>query len=154
MRQIYTQSERAVLPASSAQGPEALSADGDTVRAMDSVRITTAFIPVADPVAAARWYSRVLGFQVHTADAWSAVLRSGEGDEPTSLTLMGPASGIQVKPGLAWATCNFAVSDLSRARSELQGYGCDPSAIDGTPEICLFFTIEDPDGNTLLVTDR
>ncbi len=34
------------------------------VRRMDGVRITTAFIPVADPEASARWYGRVLGFRV------------------------------------------------------------------------------------------
>jgi catechol 2,3-dioxygenase-like lactoylglutathione lyase family enzyme len=121
---------------------------------MNHVRITTAFIPVSEPDAAASWYSRVLGFQVQSVDGWSALLRSGEGDDSTALTLLGPASGIRAKPGLNWATCNFAVSDLSQTRSDLEAYGCLPSAIEGKPEICLFFTVEDPDGNTLLVTDR
>ncbi len=128
--------------------------DADTVRDVNAARITTAFIPVADPAAAARWYSRILGFRVHLVDEWSAILRSGEGDDATSLTLMGPASGIQAKPGLDWATCNFTVTDLSLARSDLADHGCQPTAIEGSPEICRFFTIKDPDGNTLLVTDR
>jgi hypothetical protein len=122
------------------------------LRRMDGVRITTAFIPVADLGASAGWYGRVLGFRVHTIDEWSAVLRSGDGS--TSLTLLGPSSGIQAKPGLPWATCNFAVPDIDQARSDLQGRGCEPTAIEGTPEICLFFTVQDPDNNTLLITDR
>jgi catechol 2,3-dioxygenase-like lactoylglutathione lyase family enzyme len=119
---------------------------------MDGVRITTAFIPVADLEASARWYGRVLGFRVHAIDEWSAVLASRDG--PTSLTLLGPSSGIRVKPGLRWATCNFAVPDIDQARSDLQGHGCEPTAIQGSPDICLFFTIQDPDDNTLLITDR
>lgn len=121
---------------------------------MDSVRITTTFMPVADPAAAARWYSHALGFQIHSVDEWSAVLRPGKSVGSPSLTLLGPASGIQAKPGLAWATCNFAVADLSQARADLEANGCEPSAIEGMPEICRFFTVRDLDGNTLLVTDR
>jgi hypothetical protein len=68
--------------------------------------------------------------------------------------LLGPASSIQAKPGLNWATCNFAVADLDGARSDLQGHGCEPSAIEGTPETVRFFTLRDPDDNTLLITDR
>jgi catechol 2,3-dioxygenase-like lactoylglutathione lyase family enzyme len=135
-------------------GTRTLSVDADTVRDMDSVRITTAFIPVADPATSAHWYSRMLGFRIYSEDERSAVLRSGEGIGSTSLTLLGPASGIQAKPGLGWATCNFAVTSLDQARSHLEGQGCEPSAIEGAPEICCFFTIRDPDGNTLLVTDR
>jgi catechol 2,3-dioxygenase-like lactoylglutathione lyase family enzyme len=119
---------------------------------MDGVRITTAFIPVADLEASARWYGRVLGFRVHAIDEWSAVLASRDG--PTSLTLLGPSSGIRVKPGLRWATSNFAVPDIDQAQSDLQGHGCEPTAIQGSPDICLFFTIQDPDDNTLLITDR
>jgi catechol 2,3-dioxygenase-like lactoylglutathione lyase family enzyme len=121
---------------------------------MDSVNITTAFIPVTDPAVSARWYSRSLGLHIHSVDEWSAVLGSGGSPGSTSLTLLGPASGIQAKPGLAWATCNFAVADLSQARSDLEGQGCEPSAIAGAPEVCRFFTLQDPDGNTLLITDR
>jgi hypothetical protein len=87
-------------------------------------------------------------------DDWSAVLHSGASVGSTSLTLLGPASGIRAKPGLPWATCNFAVADLDQARSDLEGQGCEPSAIEGAPEICRFFTLQDPDGNVLPVTDR
>jgi catechol 2,3-dioxygenase-like lactoylglutathione lyase family enzyme len=126
----------------------------DTVCDMRHARITTAFIPVADPEASAAWYSRAFGFQVQSVTAWSALLRPGEGAGSTALTLLGPASGIRAKPGLEWATCNFAISDLAQARSDLEGHGCAPSAIEGAPEVCLFFTVSDPDGNTVLVTDR
>ncbi len=129
-----------------------LSVDAAMVRRMDGVRITTAFIPVADPEASARWYGRVLGFRVSAEAKWSAVLHSGDGS--TSLTLLGPSSGIQVNPGLPWAPCNFAVADIDQARSDLQGHGCEPTAVEGNPDICLFFTIQDPDQNTLLITDR
>ncbi|GAA4056936.1 VOC family protein [Nonomuraea soli] len=119
---------------------------------MNSVQITTAFLPVADPAASARWYSEALGFQVVSVDEWSAVLRCGSGS-PT-LTLMGPASGIAAAPGLAWATCNLAVADLDQARSELERHGCEPGDVEGSYEVCRFFTASDLDGNTLLVTDR
>src|SRR5262245_13694723 len=132
----------------------------DKVMLMISARVGTAFIPVTDPETAARWYSQVLGLRVRSADRWSAVLDPGADTDATTagsataLTLLGPASGIQAKPGLPWATCNFAVTDLERARADVAGHGCDPSAIDGAPEVCLYFSFHDPDGNTLLITDR
>ena len=129
-----------------------LSADARTVPAMHPVRITTAFIPVASPADSADWYSRALGLRVELVNDWSAVLRSGESIESTALTLLGPTTGIQAKPGLDWATCNFAVADLDQVRADLQGQGYEPSAIEGTPETVRFFTLRDPDKNTLLMT--
>jgi catechol 2,3-dioxygenase-like lactoylglutathione lyase family enzyme len=117
-------------------------------------KITTAFIPVADPAASADWYSRMFRLRIDSTDEWSAVLRSGEGVGSTALTLLGPASGIQAAPGLNWATCNFAVTELDQVRVDLQRQGLEPSAIEGTAEMVRFFTLRDPDGNTLLVTDR
>jgi hypothetical protein len=67
---------------------------------------------------------------------------------------MAPASGTKATPGLAWATCNFAVDDIERARAELQELGCEPSPIDGSLEVGRYFTVQDPDRNTLLITDR
>jgi catechol 2,3-dioxygenase-like lactoylglutathione lyase family enzyme len=116
--------------------------------------ITTAFIPVTDPAASADWYSRTLGFRIDSTNEWSAVLQSAEGVGSTALTLLGPASGIQAKPGLNWATCNFAVPDLDLVRADLERQGLEPTAIEGTAETVRFFTVRDPDDNTLLVTDR
>lgn len=105
---------------------------------MQPVKITTAFIPVANPGDSADWYSRTLGLRVDVVNEWSAVLRSGEGTESTALTLLGPSTGIQAKPGLDWATCSFAVADLDQVRADLLGQGYEPSAIEGSPETVRF----------------
>jgi predicted enzyme related to lactoylglutathione lyase len=121
---------------------------------MTSVRIGTAFVPVRDPAAAAPWYGRALGLAVQSVDEWSAVLRSGDGAGGASLTLLGSASGIRAAPGLPWATCAFTVADLAAARAGLAAEGGEPGPVEGAPEVCRFFTARDPDGNTLLITDR
>jgi catechol 2,3-dioxygenase-like lactoylglutathione lyase family enzyme len=119
---------------------------------MSSIAITTAFIPVKDPSAAARWYSEVLGLDIQTSNTFSAVLGSGAGS--TSLTLLGPDSGIRATPGLKWATCNFRVENLAGKRAELEQRDIPVGAVEGSPDVCLFFTFQDTDGNTLLLTDR
>lgn len=113
--------------------------------------VTTAFIPVADPIAAAQWYSSVLGLRLQDANPLSAVLH-GDGD--TSVTLMGPRSGIATRPGLQWATCNFKVDDLPATREALEVAGASPGLIEGDQNICLFVVAWDPDGNAILLTDR
>ncbi|GAA5212071.1 VOC family protein [Microbacterium kyungheense] len=115
-----------------------------------SAAITTAFIPVRDPLAAARWYTDAFGLDVTEATEFSSVLAGSQGQ----VTLMGPASGIRVEPGLGWATCNFRVDDVTSARERFTGLGAAPSEVLGDPARCLFFTAVDPDGNTLLITDR
>lgn len=119
---------------------------------MASAAITTAFIPVNDPPAAARWYSETLGLDIQASNAFSAVLGSGTGGP--SLTLLGPESGIRAAPGLRWATCNFMVDNLAGKHAELERQGMRVGAVEGSPDVCLFFTFEDDDGNTLLLTDR
>ncbi|WP_307073356.1 VOC family protein [Arthrobacter pascens] len=119
---------------------------------MSSAMITTAFIPVSDPSVAARWYSQILGLDILALDNWSAVLGDGAGS--TSLTLLGPESGIKATPGLKWATCNFLVQNLAGKRAELERQGIPVGAVEGSADVCLFFTLADPDGNTLLLTDR
>ena len=118
---------------------------------MPGTAITTAFIPVRNPQAAAGWYSRMLGLTVGQASDFSAVLSAAG---TASVTLMGPDSGIKAQPGLAWATCNFLVDDLEETRARLAENGAAVGAIAGGPDVCLFFTAQDPDGNTLLLTDR
>ncbi len=112
--------------------------------------ITTAFIPVHDPRASALWYAEVLGLGVVEATDVSSVLAGSRGQ----VTLMGPQSGIRVEPGLPWATCNFRVDDLASVHERLARLGARPSDELGDPDRCLFFTATDPDGNTILVTDR
>lgn len=116
-----------------------------------STSIAGAFIPVADPASAAPWYASHLGLEVEEVTAWSAVLSGLEG---ARLTLMGPSSGIAAQPGLDWASCNFRVADLGLQHARLASGGLEVSAVEGDPEVCLFFTARDPDGNILLVTDR
>jgi len=118
---------------------------------MPGTAITTAFIPVRNPQAAAEWYSRTLGLTIAETNTFSAVLSGGG---TASVTLMGPDSGIRAQPGLAWATCNFLVDDLEETRTRLAENGVAVGAIAGAPDVCLFFTAKDPDGNTLLLTDR
>ncbi|BCW79935.1 MULTISPECIES: VOC family protein [Micrococcaceae] len=118
---------------------------------MPGTAISTAFIPVRNPESAAGWYSRTLGLTIAEANTFSAVL-NGEGK--ASVTLMGPDSGIKAEPGLAWATCNFLVDDLEGTRARLAEDGVPVGPVGGSPDVCRFFTAEDPDGNTLLLTDR
>ena len=118
---------------------------------MPGTAITTAFIPVRNPQTAADWYSRMLGLTVGQANNFSAVLSAAG---TASVTLMWPDSGIKAQPGLAWATCNFLVEDLEGARTRLADNRVAVGPITGAPDVCLFFTAQDPDGNTLLLTDR
>lgn len=112
--------------------------------------ITTAFIPVHDPRASAHWYADALGVHIMEETDFSSVLAGSHGQ----VTLMGPKSGIRVTPGLPWATCNFRVDDLVLVHERLARLGAHPGDVQGDLDRCLFFTATDPDGNTLLVTDR
>jgi len=112
--------------------------------------ITTAFIPVRDPLESARWYAEAFGLEVVEATEFSSVLAGSQGQ----VTLMGPVSGIQAEPGLPWATCSFGVADVASARERFAELGASPSEVLGDPARVVFFTATDPDGNTLLVTDR
>ncbi|WP_298459248.1 VOC family protein [uncultured Cellulomonas sp.] len=114
------------------------------------VRLGSAFIPVADPPAAARWYSAALGLTVEETTEHAAVLGSGA----SRVTLMGPASGIRATPGLEWASCSFVAADLVATTVRLAAAGADPSDVQGSADRCLFVTARDPDGNVLLVVDR
>ncbi len=118
-----------------------------------STKVGTAFIPVSDPQASARWYERALGLRTKDANAWAAQLE-GAVEGATAVTLMGPQSGIRTEPGLPFATCNFLVDDLAGTQSRLVDEGHAPSAVDGADDVCLFFTVNDPDGNLLLIVDR
>jgi len=115
-----------------------------------SAAIGTAFIPVHDPPVSALWYADAFGLDVVGATEFSSVLAGSQGQ----VTLMGPASGIPVQPGLDWATCNFRIVDLVAAHARLSALGVEPTEIVGDPHRCLFFTALDPDNNRLLVTDR
>lgn len=114
-------------------------------------RISSAFIPVTDPEAAAQWYTEKVGFEVVSADSFSAVLATST---DTKLTLMGLQSGISAEPGLSWASCGFLADDLEGTRRSLAFAGVEVGAVEGDPGVCLFFTAKDLDGNTLLFTDR
>ena len=46
------------------------------------------------------------------------------------------------------------VDDLEDLHDRLDAEGLAPSPVNGSPEMCLFFTVNDPDGNLLLVVDR
>ncbi|WP_206641846.1 VOC family protein [Nonomuraea polychroma] len=111
----------------------------------------TAFLPVADPAAAALWYADTFGFETVSVNEWSANLAGGR--PGATLTLMGPDSGIQAEPGLPFSTHNFNVDDVEATR-RLAAAGLEPTPIEGDPDTCLYFTVRDPDGNILLICDR
>ena len=113
--------------------------------------VTTSFVPVTDTAASAQWYATVLGLRVKDVNPLSALL---EGDGATSVTLMGPRSGIAARPGLQWATFNVKVDDLPATREALEVAGGSPGLIEGDSSICLFVVAWDPDRNALLITDR
>ncbi len=118
-----------------------------------STKVGTAFIPVHDPRTSARWYERALGLRAAQVGEWAAQLEDASG-RGAVLTLMGPRSGISAEPGLPFATCNFLVADLRVTRDRLHAEGLAPSPVEGSEDVCLFFTLKDPDGNVLLVVDR
>lgn len=120
---------------------------------LPSTKVGTAFIPVHDPAASARWYARALGLRAGQVGEWTAQLEDASG-RGAVLTLMGPRSGIRTEPGLPFATCSFLVADLRATRDRLDAEGLAPSPVQGAEDVCLFFTVQDPDGNVLLVVDR
>ena len=103
--------------ASAFQSPQE-SGWADSITGMSPTAITTAFIPVHNPASAALWYSETLDLEILTTNSSSAVLGPTSGT--TSITLLGPESGIKVTPGLKWATCNFLVENLHEKHSALQ----------------------------------
>ncbi|WP_432494510.1 VOC family protein [Kineococcus auxinigenes] len=113
--------------------------------------LASSFLPVHDTTAAAAWYRGRFGLEATDVQEHAAVLRDGDGRR---LTLMGPASGIPVRPGLAWAPVSFRVEDVAAFREEFSRTGSPCSPVQGAPATCLFVTVADPDGNTLLVVDR
>ena len=113
--------------------------------------IASAFIPVRDPAASASWYAKHLTLEVQEVNGWSAVLADERG---VRVTLLGPSSGIAATPGLDWASCSFRVGDLDGRRLEFEAADCTTTEVEGDAAVCLFFTVRDPDGNVLLITDR
>lgn len=113
--------------------------------------IGSAFLPVSDPEAAARWYSGTFGWPVLSIEDHAAVLQTSGS---AKLTLMGPRSGISAQPGLAWAPFNLIATDLDELCGRLNEIGGDVGEVNGDDETCFWFTTKDPDGNTLLIADR
>ncbi|HWK93259.1 MAG TPA: VOC family protein [Luteimicrobium sp.] len=113
-------------------------------------RVGTAFVPVSDPERSADWYAAAFGLRVAEVSPWAANLEAAGG---TTLTLMGPASGM-TSPGLGFATHNLVVGDLDATRERFAAEGRGPGTVEGDPAVCRFFTLQDPDGNVVLVCDR
>jgi catechol 2,3-dioxygenase-like lactoylglutathione lyase family enzyme len=105
---------------------------------------------VADAAAAARWYGDAFGLHAVEVSPWAANLEAAGG---TTLTLMGPASGM-TSPGLGFATHNLVVGDLTATHERFTTEERCPGAIEGDPAVCRYFTLHDPDGNVVLVCDR
>ena len=117
------------------------------------LRMGCAFLPVADPRASARWFADTFDLVVTEVDEWSAQL-SLPGDDATSVTLLGPASGIPAEPGLPFATFSLVATELDGLRDRLVAAGHEVEPVAGDADVCRFFTLNDLDGNTLLVVDR
>lgn len=113
-------------------------------------KIGSAFLPVSEPGTAAQWYSATFGLRIRSSDSHAAVLET----ETSSLTLLGPASGIAAIPGLTWAPFSLQTDDLPARRQQLVQDGNAVGPINGDDRTCLWFTATDPDGNTLLICDR
>jgi len=115
-----------------------------------TARVGTAFVPVSDPAAAAHWYADAFGLRAVDTSPWAATLEAAGG---TTLTLMGPQSGM-TSPGLGFATHNLVVADVEATRERFVADGRNPGEIEGDAAVCRFFTLQDPDGNVVLVCDR
>ncbi|MBE1875394.1 VOC family protein [Myceligenerans pegani] len=115
-------------------------------------QIGSAFLPVHDTRSAADWYAKTFDLHPISREDHAAVLETGEPGR--RLTLLGPASGIAVEPGLDWAPFNLVADDLAAVRDRLTEAGSKPGDVHGDDETCFWFTATDPDGNTLLVVDR
>ena len=113
--------------------------------------VASSFLPVSDTAAAAAWYRTHLGLDVVEVHEHAAVLQDRH---QRRLTLLGPASGIAAAPGLAWAPVSFLLEDVQAFRDERLRAGADCSPVQGDPATCSFVTVDDLDGNTVLVVDR
>jgi hypothetical protein len=116
-----------------------------------TTRLGSAFVPVSDAAAAAGWYSDFLDLRTVSVESHAAVLTGGA---DSTVTLLAPGSGIAAKPGLDWATCSFAVSDIDSHHAESERRGLAPTAIEGDATVCRFFTVRDLDGNMMLIVDQ
>jgi hypothetical protein len=129
--------------------PSNVTVDAGIVRPV--TKIGTAFLPVSDTAAASTWFRKAFDLTEHSVDPWAAVLVDTKG---TKLTLLGPASGVQAKPGLPWASHNLVVEDVLETHARMVDDGYATTNVTGDPDVCLFFSMRDPDGNVLLICDR
>ena len=113
--------------------------------------VASSFLPVNETAAAAAWYQAHLGLDVVDVREHSAVLQDSH---QRRLTLLGPGSGIAAAPGLAWAPVSFQVEDVHAFRDECLRAEMRCSPVQGDPATCSFVTVDDLDGNTVLVVDR
>lgn len=113
--------------------------------------LASVFLPVRSTAESAAWYQNHLGLVPSDVQEHAAVLEDAAGRR---LTLLGPASGVAARPGLPWAPVSFSVTDLGAFVEGCRAAGIAPSPVAGDPAVCLFVTVEDSDGNTLLVVDR
>jgi catechol 2,3-dioxygenase-like lactoylglutathione lyase family enzyme len=116
-----------------------------------TTRLGSAFVPVHDAAAAAAWYADFLDLRTVSVEPHAAVLTGGTDG---TITLLAPSSGIAAEPGLDWATCTYVVSDLDHHHAESERRDLAPTAIEGDPAVCRFFTVRDLDGNLLLIVDQ
>jgi hypothetical protein len=114
-------------------------------------KIGTAFLPVNDTATASAWFQKAFDLAQVSADEWAAVLVDDAG---TKLTLLGPTSGVQARPGLPWATHNLVVEDVFASHTQMLDQGYAVTNVAGDPGVCLFYSMRDPDGNVLLICDR
>lgn len=111
----------------------------------------SAFVPVKDTESAARWYCGVFGLSAVSIEPHAAVLADVD---DRRVTLMGPSSGIRAEPGLPWASTSYRVDDIHAFRRRCLEDALTPTDVVGDPLVCEFFSMQDPDGNVVLVVSR
>lgn len=132
--------------------------DKDGVMTGDVPRIFRMIIPVGDPEAAARFYSRLLGIEGRAVGGGRVYFDCG----PVILALLGASPGEQKKPPIP-EYIYFAVSNLEEIHARAKELGClSTGEVHGEsagesvvrPWRERSFYAFDPDGNGLCFADE
>ncbi|MDR9854252.1 VOC family protein [Paenibacillus sp. VCA1] len=117
-------------------------------------RILAVFLPVKDLEASIRWYSDVLGFQLHNHWGQGADLKIGEGETIVTMICMDEGKHRQALQAMnGRAIYSLQSSDIREAYRQLCGKGVAAGLCRDQDGIQLFY-VTSPEGLTIRISEK
>jgi catechol 2,3-dioxygenase-like lactoylglutathione lyase family enzyme len=118
--------------------------------------ISTVGVPVTDQDRALAFYTGVLGFDLRLdaplpqlGGRWIVVAPPGRGDAATTIALVPAGDG---NPAGVDTGIRLATPDAKTARRDFVDHGADADELIEWPGVPPMFSLRDPDGNRLYIT--